>query len=278
MIRLFTMLAFVLPLCSSAQPAAAVDSFYAHSIASTEYFSYLLPERYDSLHFYPVLYLLHGYSGNHRNWLELTNLTTYGPRLGIIIVMPNAANSWYVNSASEANARYEDLIINDLRTHIERRFHVDTTRRAIAGLSMGGYGAVMLALRHPNLFQFAGSLSGAFSIPGGMEFPAHNKAERSLLNLNKVFGTSASFHQRHNLFYLYKNTPAQTLPYIYFVIGTNDGFTTFIKGHRALNDSLRMYGARYEYHETPGTHNWKYWEKEIQPLLKKMLEVLEVPR
>ena len=278
MIRLCTVFVLIIPFYGSAQTAAQIDSFYSPGIASIAHYSYLLPAHYDTLHSFPVLYLLHGYSGDHRNWSELTNLMTYGAELGVIIVMPNAANSWYVNSAGEPNARYEDFIINDLRTYIEHRFHVDTTRRAIAGLSMGGYGAVMLALRHPRLYRFAGSLSGTLSIPSGMEFPAHNKEERSLANLDQVFGSSRSFREEHDVLHLYKKTQRQDLPYLYFAIGTNDGFTTFLPAHRTLIDSLRSYGARYEYHETPGVHNWKYWSREIRPLLRRMIEVLDEER
>jgi len=273
MMRVFTLLAFVLPQSVSAQTTARVDSFYSPSISSTSQYAYLLPERYDSLHAYPILYLLHGYGGNHRNWTELTNLSTYSAPLGLIIIMPNGGNSWYVNSMGRPSDRYEDMIITDLRRHIEHRFRVDTTRRAIAGLSMGGYGAIMLALRHPQLFCFAGSLSGALSIPGSMEFSERNRPERSLTNLKVVFGAEKALHKQHDLFALYRNTIPESLPRLYFVIGTNDGFATFLPAHRALSDSLRSYGARYEYHETPGAHNWKYWEKEIQPLLRRMVEV-----
>ena len=257
-----------------AQTTARVDSFYSPSIRSMMHYSYILPARYDTLRTYPVLYLLHGYGGDHRNWVDLTNLLTFSAQLGLIIIMPDAANSWYVNSAGQPNDRYEDLIVKDIRKLVEQRFAADTSRSAIAGLSMGGYGAIMLGLRHPKLFRFAASLSGALSIPGGIEFPERNRAERALANLKEVFGTDESFRRRHDPLYLYKTTTANTLPYLYFVIGTNDGFTTFLPAHRSLTDSLRSYGARYEYHETPGGHNWKYWGKEIRPLLTRMMEVL----
>ncbi len=274
MIRAILLFSLVLPFRAPGQ-TAKVDSFYAPSLGSTTRYAYLLPEHYDTLRSYPILYLLHGYSGDHRNWIELTDLVSYGTRLGIIIVMPDAANSWYVNSAGEPGKRYEDLIVIDYPARVERRFAVDTTRRAIAGLSMGGYGAIMLGLRYPKLFRFAASLSGALSIPGGIEFPEPYRAERGLKNLKAVFGEEKSFRGSHDPFSLYKNTPADSLPYLYFVIGTDDGFTTFLPAHRALTDSLRAYRARYEYHEMRGAHNWKFWGKEVRPLLARMKEILD---
>lgn len=272
MIRIVLLLSLILPCWSSAQ-TALVDSFYAPSTGLTARYSYLLPERYDSHRSYPILYLLHGYGGDHRNWTDLTGLASYGAGLGVIIIMPDAGNSWYVNSAGKSGDRYEDLIINDFRTLVEKRFAVDTTRRAIAGLSMGGYGAIMLSLRHPRLFRFAGSLSGALSIPGGIEFPQQFKAERALKNLGEVFGNDETFRDQHDPLALYKSAPADSLPYLYFVIGTNDGFTSFLPAHRTLTDSLRLYGARFEYHETSGGHTWKFWGREIVPLLRRMKEL-----
>jgi len=273
MIRTLLLFSLVLP-CRVSGQTAKVDSFYAPSIGSTTRYSYLLPEHYDTLRSYPVLYLLHGYGGDHRNWTDLTDLASYGERLGVIIIMPEGANSWYVNSAGEPGKRYEDLIVCDYPAHVEGRFAVDTTRRAIAGLSMGGYGAIMMSLRHPKQFRFAGSLSGALSIPGGIEFPEPYRAERGLKNLKVVFGEEKSRRDRHDPFMLYKGVPADSLPYLYFVIGTNDGFTTFLPAHRALTDSLRAYGAKHEYHELSGAHNWKLWGKEIRPLLLRMKDVL----
>lgn len=97
---LMLVLVFLFPARDSAQTHAQVDSFYSPSLRSMACYSVLLPDHYDSRRLYPVLYLLHGYGGNHLNWTELTDLPSYAGRLGMIIIMPFASNSWYVNSFS----------------------------------------------------------------------------------------------------------------------------------------------------------------------------------
>jgi putative tributyrin esterase len=259
-----------------AQPIVRVDSFYMPSLGRTMKISILLPATYDQKNHYPVLYLLHGHSGGHDDWLMRTKLKEYTQSVPLIVVMPDAENSWYVNSVEEPNDRFEDYLVKDLPHYIQKLYSVDTTRQAIAGLSMGGYGALMLALRHPSLYKFSGSLSGAITYPRGMN-DTTRPAERSLVpSLRKAFGTkSDGFRNAHDLFSLYRQTPKDLLPYMYMVIGTQDVYRNFLPAHRAFTDLLRTYGAAYEYHELPGGHSWQFWDKEIQPLLVRMREVLK---
>jgi S-formylglutathione hydrolase FrmB len=116
---------------------------------------------------YPVLYLLHGLTGDENDWWTRTRLAEYAARYHLIIVTPGVGDSWYANSASDPRARYEDVIIKDLIPFIDAHYRTVPTRdgRAIAGLSMGGLGAVKFALRYPQMFAFAGSFSGAFGVP-----------------------------------------------------------------------------------------------------------------
>ncbi|MEX2088530.1 MAG: alpha/beta hydrolase-fold protein, partial [Bacteroidota bacterium] len=144
-----------------AQSSVRVDSFFVSSLGRTKSITLLLPESYNPQVLYPVLYLLHGYSGDHTDWMKLTKLAVYAGRLPLIIVMPDAENSWYVNSATVEQDRFEDYVVHDLHRFIRQRYPIDTMKQGIAGLSMGGYGAIMLAMKHPTRFQFAGSLSGA---------------------------------------------------------------------------------------------------------------------
>ncbi len=255
-----------------AQPEVRVDSLFAPSIGITKKYSILLPKDYTPAARYPVLFLLHGYSGGHTDWTSRTNLAGYVVNDSLIVVMPDAENSWYVNSRSDPRRRFEDYIVNDLRSHIAGRYSIDSTRIAIAGLSMGGYGALVLALRHPTVFRFVGSLSGALSLPRDLE--AWEKAPwgRNLApSLRSAFGT---YDETLDLCALVRKQQNARLPYLYLVIGTSDGFPTFLPANRTLTDSLRAYKIVYEYHETPGGHNWKFWDTEIQLLLKKLRQVM----
>jgi S-formylglutathione hydrolase FrmB len=101
--------------------------------------------------------------------------------------------------------------------------------------------------------------------------------ERNLLpSLRRVFGEKpGSSRNGYDLFVQYRQIAKDSMPYLYMAIGTQDGYRSFLQAHRAFTDLLRGAGAAYEYHETPGGHNWQYWDAEIQPLLKRMREILK---
>jgi putative tributyrin esterase len=259
-----------------AQPIVRVDSFFMPSLGRTKKISVLLPAAYDPIKRYPVLYLLHGYTGGHEDWWKKTKLREYIKDIPIIVVMPDGENSWYVNSFTEPNDQFESYVVKDLPHYVQTMYSIDSTRQGIAGLSMGGYGALMVSLRHPSRYGFVGSLSGAIAFPRGMN-DTSRAPERSLLpSLKRAFGEKTSgFRNAHDVFLLYRQTSRDSLPYIYTAIGIQDGYRTFLPAHRAFTDLLRTYGAAYEYHETQGGHNWQFWDKEIQPLLLRMREVLK---
>ncbi len=126
----------------------------------------LLPTDYDgSQRRYPVLYLLHGLGGDYKDWTTRTNVAEYSRTLPLIIVMPDGENSWYTNAANVPADRFEDYILTDLLADVAGKYRTINSRhgRTIAGLSMGGYGALKMALKRPGTFAVAGSFSGAFS-------------------------------------------------------------------------------------------------------------------
>ena len=117
------------------------DTLYSPATDTNQFVSILLPKDYKtSNRTYPILYLLHGYGGKHNDWIDYSDIELYINNLPIIIVMPAAQNSWYVNYLNNPKKRYQDYLINDIQSIIEKKYPVDTTKRAIAGLSMGGYG------------------------------------------------------------------------------------------------------------------------------------------
>lgn len=238
----------------------------------------LLPLDYGrSIGRYPVLYLLHGYGGDESDWLTRTNLAEYAARYRLIVVLPGAGNNWYANSASDANARYEDAIVRDLIPHIDRRYRTIASYhgRAIAGLSMGGLGAMKFALRYPQLFAFAASFSGAFDVPrtGGLNGEPAPLGQ----SLMRIFGPKDSDTRRANdLFALLEQVRPDKvrLPYIYVATGTDDQLPSVRESNPRLADALRAKGVAYEYHERPGTHDWKFWDAEIKFALERMSEII----
>lgn len=246
----------------------------------------LLPSDYDRARTYAVLFLLHGYSGDETNWTALTGLEKYTSTLSLIVVMPEAGNSWYVNSETDRSLRYEDYIVDDLPDFVGSLYRIDTTREAIAGLSMGGYGALVLALRHPQRFKFAGDLSGAITIPSVIDSviahpgsPVPGGQGSIYPSIVSAFGDSnKSFRDAHDVLKLLRSEKTDSIPFIFCAVGIQDGFRDFLPAHRAFTGSLREYGKLYEYHEVPGIHNWKFWDEEIQPLLARMAIVMKLAR
>ncbi len=247
-------------------------TFSSKSLGRETKYRILLPAGYaESAHRYPVLYLLHGVFGGSENWETLTDLTRYAASTQLIIVMPDARNSWYVNSATEPTQRYEDFITQELISQVDGSWRTlqSNHRRAVAGLSMGGYGALKFAIKNPDLFGVAASISGAFNGPHDLEA----KREDLRIDLQKAYGPAGSKTRKENdLFELLPNADAKLLPYFYLDCGTSDDFCEVNRRFAAL---LNARGTRYEYHEVPGEHSWQYWDRRISvvlPLVDKMLK------
>jgi len=263
---------------AAAQERVVTDTIVVRSLGRRAVYRVVLPEGYDSAFRYPVLWLLHGHGGDDTDWLRETELTHDLQRYPIVVVLPSVKNSFYVNSWVDSASRYEDFVVRDLHDDVVRRYAVDTLREGVAGLSMGGYGALMLALRHPRRYRFAGVLSGALSVPSPLE-RKDTLALGLLPAIDSAFGPEPNPHRRaHDPFVLFRRTPVPELPYLYFLIGTGDQFPTFLPRNRALTDSLRAYGARYEYHEVPGGHDWRVWGGALPSLLARFWIEVTAPQ
>ena len=244
-----------------------------HSAALDREMKYriLLPCRYQTgSGRFPVLYLLHGLYGDYLNWDTRTNLERYAQEYELIVVMPDAGDSWYTNSATDSGDKFEDYIAKDMVAEIDGKFRTLRSRhaRAIAGLSMGGYGALKIALRYPDDFAFAGSLSGALNAPQdlGDRQPAVRK------QLLKVFGAPGSVVRAdNNVFSMFQNAGAKDLPYFYVACGSADDF---LPVNRDFVAQLASRGAVYEYHETAGGHSWDYWDQSLPDLLRAVADVV----
>jgi S-formylglutathione hydrolase FrmB len=263
---------------AAAQDRVLTDTIMASSLGHRAVYRVVLPENYDSAFRYPVLWLLHGYGGDETDWLRQTELLRELRRYPILVILPSVKNSFYVNSRADPASRYEDFVVHDLHDDVVRRYAVDTLREGIAGLSMGGYGALMLALRHPRRYRFAGVLSGALLVPSPVE-REDTLAVGLLPAIDSAFGPEPNPHRRaHDPFVLFRRTPAPELPYLYFLIGVADPFSTFLPRNRALTDSLCAYGARYEYHEVPGGHDWRVWGGALPSLLARFWIEVTAPQ
>ena len=227
---------------------------------------------------YPVLYLLHGLTGNENDWWERSRLAEYAARYRLIIVTPGVGDSWYANSAGDPAARYEDALVRDLIPHIDAQYRTVAGRegRAIAGLSMGGLGAMKFALRYPEMFAFAGSFSGAFGVPLTATLGKKPSA-RMLSELRKVFGDEKSQTRRDNdLFALVRRDPPKgaRFPYLYVSTGKSDPLPQVADSNPRFAEAMRAEKLKHEYHEKPGTHDWKFWDSEVELMLGRLCVVM----
>jgi putative tributyrin esterase len=244
--------------------------FRSASLARVMHYRVLLPADYNQGARFPVLYLLHGLYGDYKNWDTMTGLEDYAKNLHMIVVMPDADDSWYTNSATISADKFEDYISKDLISEIDEKFRTirDRHGQAIAGLSMGGYASVKFGLKYPQLFAFAGSLSGAFNAAQDLD-KLRPEFRAKLLG---VFGDEGSpVRAENDVFTLLTSSHSSSYPYFYIACGTAD---SFLDTNRAFVHQLSSRDLAYEYHETAGGHTWEYWDRELQPLLWEVDSVL----
>jgi putative tributyrin esterase len=214
---------------------------------------------------FPVIYLLHGLTGHFNNWTDKTRLGEYASAYDLIIVTPEGGDGWYTDSVSAPDDRYESYIVKELIPEIDAKFRTRTDRasRAIAGLSMGGYGAVKFGVKYPDKFILAGSFSGALGIT---DLPAATVQFPSVKN---VFGPDGSQSRKDNdIFHIIRDTPAEKLkdlPFLYVACGTEDFLFSNNQDFMKLLSEKRV---KHEYRQTPGAHSWPFWDAQIQEFLR----------
>jgi len=205
---------------------------------------------------YPVIVLLHGYSGDFRQWQKITDLPALASRHGVILVCPDGGfDSWYLDSPVLENKRYKSFIINDVLSRIDQDFRtLGPKARAITGLSMGGHGAIRFISLYPDSFVAAGSMSGILDL---RVFPNSWKIADYLggHNENQQRWRSAS---AVNLLDSLKGKGKGIM-----VDCGRDDFALSV--NRAYRDSAAVKGVEINYAEKPGSHNGDYWKKAIDP-------------
>lgn len=212
-----------------------------------------------------TLWLLHGRSDDHTIWMRRTSIERYVASLGLAVIMPQANLSFYNNIIG--GARYGDFFENEL-PELARSFFPLSGRREdnyIAGLSMGGYGAMKLALTHPERYAAAASLSGAVDLQAlcNIDEPARQEFMRFVFKdkVSEITGSKA------DLFQLLADAKANQvdLPKLYACCGRQD---FLIEHNRAFVAKCAELDIPLKYTENAGTHEWGYWDKMIQEVLE----------
>ena len=288
-LRLLAIAALLLALGQARLPAAraaaapdlrtiAVASAALHRTSQVEV---LLPDGYGGgSRRYPVLYLLHGATGHFDDWAASSDLPCFARTLGLIVVMPDAANGWYADAPG--GARWETYHIRELIPYIDAHYRTVARRqgRAIAGLSMGGFGAMSYAARHPDLFAAAASFSGALDIELFRGF---------VPDLDLAMGHGSAWRYRaHSPIDLASNLRGLRL---YLACG--DGLPGPLDPPGAEMDNLeanlnahlhRMAGALAAANIRatvddygPGTHSFPYWQRDLHRAMPLILQALAHP-
>jgi len=236
----------------------------------------MLPVDYDTaVRRYPVLYLLHGYDADITDWARGTNLSDYATRHQLIIVTPDASRSWYVNSVSNPKAHYDDYIMKDVVAYVDKNFRTipEPFARAIAGVSMGGFGAMFLGLEHRDQFAAIGSFSGSVGFGHIMPHPlpanATEEEKRERQDYEALMGTPGSKEQKaRDVFELVQQVPVEEVPMLFLVCGGQDGG---VEQTHAFLQVLAKRRIPYEYREiSPRGHEWRIWNEEIPVFLDKL--------
>ena len=269
-----TILLLILSIRVTANGRVETVRFQSKLVGASLPYNVILPADYETSKTtrYPVLYLLHGLTGHYADWASRSNVGDYAAPFRMIIVTPEGNDSWYIE-------KYESYILEELIPDVQKRYRTIEARygRAIAGLSMGGYGAIKFGLKSPATFVFAASTSGAFGVTRFTEKDVPQLWHASL----KLFGPLGSETRKANdLLEMIENLPATrlaSLPYFYFDCGTEDAPYIF-RYNQHLATLMSDKKIPHEFRQLPGDHSWAYWDQQIQPIIEIAAQKMRMPR
>jgi len=235
-----------------------VDSFQVFStvMQKTIAASIMLPSAYfrDTNRQFPVVYLLHGYSGDHRSWINrVPELKKWADQLDLILVFPDGQfNAWYLDSPVLDSVRFGTFTANELPRFIDQNYRsmAVPNGRGITGLSMGGHGALFLSAQYPGQFGIASSMSGGLDLR-----PFPNNWE-----LSHILGTLQEKPENWDQYSVINMLDAfQKHPIPIMIDCGLDDF--FFATNQATHEQMLKMGIEHDYVLRPGAHTWDYWER-----------------
>ncbi len=238
-------------------------NFYSKELGKSAAVNVLIPEKcFKSAKPYKTLWLLHGLSDDQTAWMRYSSIERYANEWGIAVVMPNADRSWYTNTAYGVN--YFNFISKELPEVCREMFSGMSAAREdniVAGLSMGGYGALKLALTYP--WQY----SGCISLSGSLDVARRGRVY-SLNEWQSIFGYEIKdalelAGSEHDLFALAKANKENGKPFpkLYLWCGLED---TLVEVNRAFDAHLTSLDVPHAFQTSEGNHTWKWWDLHIQ--------------
>lgn len=248
-------------------------------------YSIYLPADYEvAQRRYPTLYLLHGYSDDETGWTQFGEVQKIaneaiakGDATQMIIAMPDAGVSWYINDAA-GKVQFEDFFVKEFIPFIDSVYKTRNKKeyRAVAGLSMGGYGSLIYGMKHPELFAACAPLSAA--VWNDEHIAGMPQTDWTNYKFNELFGTNLE-GKKHLTERWYKNsilkiaatTPVEKLNTVRFYIDCGDD-DFLIKGNMELHALLTDRKVIHEFRVRDGVHNWPYWRTALPEVLKFVTE------
>ncbi len=235
-------------------------------------YSIYLPEGYETSHrSYPVLYLLHGYTDNETAWVlkgrtqEIADESIRkGEATPMIIVMPDAWDSWYINQ-HDGKCNYEDMFFQELIPFMEKEYRIKATKktRAIAGLSMGGQGAFLYSLHHPDYFSACAPLSAAVFDERVLQFRISSNDKDDLFK--RLFGTTLDHWKKNSILDILKESEKGNGVRYYIDCGDDD---FLLQGNLEASKIMKEKKMPHELRVRDGSHNWDYWRTALPEVLK----------
>ncbi|WP_064610007.1 alpha/beta hydrolase [Streptobacillus moniliformis] len=210
----------------------------------------ILPDGYSNDKKYSVIYTLHGWSGNNKNFPEKTPIGELSDKYNVIFISPDGNyDSWYVDSEVIKKSKYSTFISKELVENIDNKYSTikEAKNRAITGLSMGGYGAFFIGINNVNIFGNIGSMSGGL-------IPEDFKGN---WGISKVINSNWEEYNIDSLVHKLLFTKTN----IIFDCGVDD---FFIESNRKVHQKLLSLNINHDYIERAGAHTWAYWSNSIK--------------
>lgn len=219
----------------------------------------IMPER----RFQPpkTLYLLHGYQQHFGSWLNQSSIARYAAGKNLAVIMPEGGRSFYTDMTTGEN--YYSYIVKELPRFLKNQFGLapDRENTAIAGLSMGGYGALKIGLRNPGAFSMIGAFSPACDIV--------RIARENPLLARAICGDMELEGSEHDLFHLAEETAGSpNAPEIFHYCGSED---FLIEENHRFRDRAKALGLKYTYFEEPGEHDWEKWDPWVRDFIGRFV-------
>lgn len=269
-------LILTLPILCSAQTSKVFDNLSMKSAIlkmDRKYAIYLPPDYETSQRSYPVLYLLHGGGDDQTGWVQFGEVQhiadkciNEGTATAMIIVMPdaNTGQRGYFNSI-KGDFQYEDFFFQEFMPYVEKTYRIKTEKRyrAIAGLSMGGGGSFIYALRHPELFSSACPLSASCG-PLNMAEMERYKARPGMQDV--TVEQLENYFKKHSVPELVKNMPDDQKKAVRWFIDCGDDDFLY-EGNSMVHIEMRKKEIPHEFRIRNGTHNWTYWRESLPVVL-----------